>query len=347
MPTIPIRAGFLPWPMLLLLLALATTPLWLARVGLYQYLALEVMVWMLFALGYNLMLGTTGLPSFGHGAFFGVGAYAFGLLQQRVLAHLWFDLVGAVLVTAVLAAIVGACVAHKRGIYFALLTIAFGQVFWFVAVKWHGVTGGEDGLQNIVRPIAPFGFFDVDLRSNVALFYFCLALFAVAVLVLWRLVHSPFGRVLAAIRQNELRAAFIGYDVWRYKWLSFTIASAFAGLAGAMFAMAQQSAYPNVMSLHASGFVVMMVLIGGGLVSFWGPAIGALFFILARDVLGAATETWLLWYGLLFVVMVLWKPEGIAGIWQEARRRRAAALPRSVAVRPASLPPEGALHGPL
>ena len=347
MPTVPIRAGLLPWPMLLLLLALATTPVWLARVGLYQYLALEVMVWMLFALGYNLMLGTTGLPSFGHGAFFGVGAYAFGLLQQRVLAHLWFDLVGAVLVTAVLGAIVGACVAHKRGIYFALLTIAFGQVFWFVAVKWHSATGGEDGLQNIVRPIAPFGFFDVDLRSNVALFYFCLALFAVAVLVLWRLVHSPFGRVLAAIRQNELRAAFIGYDVWRYKWLSFTIASAFAGLAGAMFAMAQQSAYPNVMSLHSSGFVVMMVLIGGGLVSFWGPAIGALFFILARDVLGAATETWLLWYGLLFVVMVLWKPEGIAGIWQDARRRRASAAPRTGAVRASSPPPEGALHGPL
>jgi branched-chain amino acid transport system permease protein len=347
MPIAPSRAGFLPRPMLLLLLALASTPLWLAYVGLYQYLALEVMVWMLFALGYNLMLGTTGLPSFGQGAFFGVGAYAFGLLQQRVLAHLWFDLFGAILVTAVLAAIVGACVAHKRGIYFALLTIAFGQVFWFVAVKWHSVTGGEDGLQNIVRPVVPLGFASVDLRSNLALFYFCLALFAIALVVLWRIVHSPFGRVLAAIRQNELRAAFIGYDVWRYKWLSFTISSAFAGLAGAMFAMAQQSAYPNVMSLHSSGFVVMMVLIGGGLVSFWGPAIGALFFILARDVLGAATETWLLWYGLLFVVMVMWKPEGIAGLWQDARRKREASA-RGPGTEPrAAIGCEGALDGPL
>jgi branched-chain amino acid transport system permease protein len=322
MPTAPARAGFLPLPMLVLLLVLATTPLWLGRVGLYQYLALEVMIWMLFALGYNLMLGTTGLPSFGHGAFFGAGAYAFGLLQQRVSPNLWLDLGGAVLVTIVLAAIVGACVAHKRGIYFALLTIAFGQVFWFVAVKWHSVTGGEDGLQNIARPVASFGFAEVSLRPNQSLFYFCLGIFAVALVVLWRLVHSPFGRVLAAIRQNEVRAAFVGYHVWLYKWLSFTIASGFAGLAGAMFAMAQQSAYPNVMSLHSSGFVVMMVLIGGGLVSFWGPAIGAVFFILARDVLGAATETWLLWYGLLFVVMVLWKPEGIAGIWQGAMQAR-------------------------
>ncbi len=355
MSTAPPRAGFLPLPMLLLFLLMATTPLWLARVGLYQYLALEVMVWMLFALGYNLMLGTTGLPSFGHGAFFGAGAYAFGLLQQRVLANLWFDLAGAIPIAAVLAALVGACVAHKRGIYFALLTIAFGQVFWFVSVKWHSVTGGEDGLQNIARPLLPLGVATVDLRGNLALFYFCLALFALALVVLWRLVHSPFGRVLSAIRQNEVRAAFVGYPVWLYKWLSFTIASAFAGLAGAMFALAQQSAYPNVMSLHSSGFVVMMVLIGGGLVSFWGPAIGALFFILARDVLGAATETWLLWYGLLFVVMVLWQPEGIAGIWQAWRR---AAATRSVTAAratsaPAPLPgtsrplAEGALHGPL
>jgi branched-chain amino acid transport system permease protein len=359
MPIASPRAGFLPLPMLLLLLLLATTPFWLARLGLYQYLALEVMVWMLFALGYNLMLGTTGLPSFGHGAFFGAGAYAFGLLQQRVLANLWFDLFGAILVAAALGAIVGACIAHKRGIYFALLTIAFGQVVWFVAVKWHSVTGGEDGLQNIARPLLPLGFATLNLRSNEALFYFCLALFAIAVIVLWRLVHSPFGRVLAAIRQNEVRAAFVGYDVWRYKWLAITISSAFAGLAGAMFALAQQSAYPNVMSLHASGFVVMMVLIGGGLVSFWGPAIGALFFILARDVLGAATETWLLWYGLLFVVMVLWQPEGIAGLWQAAQRRRAVArrdadaaaaagrAPGVVPVHGVSAIGQEALHGPL
>src|SRR4030095_5651090 len=136
----PPRARLLPLPMLVVLVLLATTPLWLARVGLYPYLALEVMIWMLFALGYNLMLGTTGLPSFGHGAFFGVGAYAFGLLQQRVLANLWFDLAGAVLVTTALGALVAACIAHKRGIYFARLTTAFGQVFWFVSVQWDSVT---------------------------------------------------------------------------------------------------------------------------------------------------------------------------------------------------------------
>jgi branched-chain amino acid transport system permease protein len=332
----------MPPPMAILLIVLLTTPLWLAKVGLYQYLALEIMIWMLFALGYNLMLGYTGLPSFGHGAYFGIGAYAFGLLQQRVWANLWFDLAGAVLVTAAFAALVALFISHRRGIYYALLTIAFGQVFWFVSMKWHTVTGGEDGLLNIVRPMLPLGFAEFSLKSNDALFYFCFAVFALVVVALWRLVHSPFGRILTAIKQNEVRAAFVGHNVWLYKWLSFTIASSVAGLAGAMFAMAQHSAYPNVMSLHNSGFVVMMVLIGGGLVSFWGPVIGALFFILARDLLGAATDTWLLWYGLLFVAMVLWKPEGIAGAWQAWRSRHHAAPGPA-----APTPTKEVAHGPV
>lgn len=325
----PGRAPLFPLPMLITLAIFLSTPLWLARVGLYQYLALEIMLWVMFAMGYNLLLGFTGLPSFGHGAFFGAGAYAFGLLQLKVWPNLWFDLTGAVLVTSLLGGAVALFISHRRGIYYALLTIAFGQVFWFVANKWHTVTGGEDGLLNIKRLPADFGFTSFSLASNNALFFFCLAVLALVLFALWRLIHSPLGRVFSAIKQNETRAAFVGYNVWLYKWLAFTISTAVAGLAGALFAMAQQSAYPNVMSLHTSGFVVMMVLIGGGLVSFWGPLIGATFFILARDLLGAYTETWLLWYGLVFMVMVLFKPEGIAGAWQSWRlsRRKAGALP--------------------
>jgi branched-chain amino acid transport system permease protein len=327
MQTAPGRAGLFPIPLLVTLAVLVSTPLWLSRVGLYQYLALEIMIWMLFALGYNLLLGTTGLPSFGHGAYFGIGAYAFGLLQHKLWANLWFDLAGAVLAAALLGALVALFISHRRGIYYALLTIAFGQVFWFISIKWHGVTGGEDGLLSIKRLPVELGFASISLQSNEALFYFCVALFGVAVVALWRLVHSPLGRVFSAIRQNETRASFVGYNVWLYKWLAFTLSAGIAGLAGAMFAMAQQSAYPNVMSLHNSGFVVMMVLIGGGLVSFWGPLIGAAFFILTRDLLGAYTETWLLWYGLVFMALVLYKPEGVAGIWQawRARKRRAPA----------------------
>ena len=317
------RAGspLVPWPLVATTIILATTPLWLSRIGLYQYLALEIAIFMIYAMGYNLLLGNSGLPSFGHGAFFGVGAYAFGLLELHAVANLWLDLAGGVLAAALAGALVGAFISHRRGIYYALLTIAFGQVFWFVAVKWHSVTGGEDGLLNLKRLPAKLGFVTIDTKSNEALFYVALVALVLVILVCWRLVHSPFGRVLRCIKQNELRARFLGYRVWFYKWLVFVISAAIAGLAGALFAMAQQSAYPNVMSLHQSGFVVMMVLIGGGLVSFWGPLVGAAFFILARDLLGAYTETWLFWYGLLFMAVVLWKPEGLAGLGRDLARK--------------------------
>ncbi len=311
-------------PMLLTLALLASSPWWVSRVGLYPYLALEVAIWMMFALGHNLLLGQGGLPSFGHGAYFGLGAYALGLLQQRAGAGVVLGLLGALVVAALAGALVGAFISHRRGIYYALLTIAFGQVAWFIAIKWHSVTGGEDGLLNIKRPPLEIGPWRIALASNEALLGLTLVLFALVLVALWRLVHSPFGRVLRAIRQNEMRAAFIGHPVWAVKWLAFVISAAVAGLAGGLFALAQQSAYPNVMSLHNSGFVVMMVLIGGGLVSFWGPVIGALLFILARDLLGAYTEAWLLWFGLLFIAMVLFRPEGVAGAWQAWRARRAA-----------------------
>jgi branched-chain amino acid transport system permease protein len=303
----------------------ATSPLWLGAVGLYQYLALEVLIWSLYALGFNLLLGYGGLPSFGHGAFFGVGAYAAGLMLKQPETGLAAGLGAALLAAAAAGAVVALFISHRRGIYYALMTIAFGQLAWFVAIKWHSVTGGEDGLLNIPRPTLDLGFTQVTLESHAALFYVALALFALIAWALWRLIDTPFGRVLGAVKQNELRAAYCGHNVWLVKFTVFVMSTAIAGMAGGLFALAQQSAYPNVMSLHNSGYVVMMVLIGGGLVSFWGPVIGAAFFIVARDVLGAYTEAWLLWYGLLFMAVVMFRPEGIAGIWQQWRARHRSA----------------------
>ncbi|MGZ9076080.1 MAG: branched-chain amino acid ABC transporter permease [Burkholderiaceae bacterium] len=313
----------------LVLLLFATSPLWLGAVGLYQYLALEVLIWSLYALGYNLLLGYGGLPSFGHGAFFGVGAYATGLALKHADVGLIGGMAAAIFGAALFGALVAAFISHRRGIYYALMTIAFGQLAWFVSIKWHSVTGGEDGLLNIPRPPLDLGFLQVSLTSHAALFYFALALFAVIAWVLWYLIDTPFGRVLGAVKQNEMRAAYCGHNVWLVKFTVFVMSCAIAGLAGGLFALAQQSAYPNVMSLNNSGYVVMMVLIGGGLVSFWGPVIGAVFFIVARDLLGAYTETWLLWYGLLFMAVVLFKPEGIAGMIRQLRdqlRRRDVSL---------------------
>lgn len=303
-------------PMLVTLALLLSFPLWAETVGLYPYLGIEVVIWMIYALGFNLLLGYTGLPSFGHGAFFGVGAYAYGLCAQGLTSNPLVALLGAGLAGGAAAALVGALIAHRRGIYYALMTIACGQVFWFVSMKWHGLTGGEDGLLNIHRAHVNLGPLSLGLQSNIALFYFVVVVLAVCMAFLWRLVHSPFGKALQAIRMNETRARFVGYNVWLTKWAVFALSGVFAGVAGGLLAISQESAYPNVMSVHASGFVVMATLIGGGTVSFWGPVIGALVFIVARDLLGALTETWLLWYGLLFMGVVLFKPEGIAGAWQ-------------------------------
>jgi branched-chain amino acid transport system permease protein len=299
----------------------ASLPLWIEGVGLYSYLALEILIWCLYALGFNLLLGYTGLPSFGHGAFFGIGAYAMGLTQFYLVENLWAGLAMAILAGLAAGGAVALFISHRRGIYFALMTIAFGEVFFFIASKWTSVTGGEDGLLNIARLPLSLGPLHWELQENYHLYYFALAVFVVAVLLMWRLVHSPFGKVLQAIRQNENRTRFLGYPVWLYKWASFTLSAGVAGLAGGLFAMAQESAYVQVMNLQWNGIIVLMTLIGGGMVSFWGPVVGAIVFFLARDLLGALTQTWLLWYGLMFMAIIMFKPEGLAGLYQDLLRR--------------------------
>ena len=310
--------------MIAIWLVLATVPLWIERVGLYQYLGVEILIFATYAMAYNLVLGHSGLPSFGHGAFFGLGAYGFGLAQLNLVADLWFCLGAAVVVASAGGAIVAAFISHRRGIYYSLLTIAFGQVFWFIAIKSHAITGGEDGLLKIARLPIRLGVATIDLTGNVSLFYFVLAVFVAVTLLLWRLVHSPFGRILKAIKQNETRARFVGYEVWRYKAAVLVLSAGLSGLAGGLFAMAQASAFPDVMSLHYSGYIVMMTLVGGGLVTFWGPVLVALVFLLARDVIGAFTTGWMLWFGLLFVALVMYKPEGLGGLFLRRVRTKPA-----------------------
>jgi branched-chain amino acid transport system permease protein len=323
-PTLQTRVRTFTLPMLITWALLASLPLWVEKVGLYQYLGVEILIWAIYALAFNLVLGHAGLPSFGHGAFFGIGAYAFGLAQFSIAPNLWICMVSALIAAAFAGAVVALFISHRRGIYFSLMTIAFGQVFWFIAMKAHAVTGGEDGLLKIARLPIDIGFAALPTESNLALYYAVFAVFVIVSLGLWRLVHSPFGRVVKAIKQNEERARFIGYDVWRTKFAVIVISAGLSGLAGGLFAMAQRSAFPDVMSLHYSGYIVMMTLIGGGLVSYWGPVIGVVVFLLARDLIGAWTTSWMLWFGLLFVALVMFRPDGIAGLFDSLRRKPAA-----------------------
>jgi branched-chain amino acid transport system permease protein len=313
--------GWVTPSMLVAFVVLGTLPYWIESVGLYSYLGVEILIWCIYALGFNLLLGYGGLPSFGHGAFFGIGAYAMGLTQFHLSANLWLALLLATLAGGAAGALVGLFISHRRGIYYALMTIAFGQLFYFVASKWTSVTRGEDGLLNIKRLPVVLGTTPLELTGNAAMTHFVFVCFAVVTVLLWRLAHSPFGKVLGAIKQNESRMEFLGYHVFVYKWTAFTLSCAVAGFAGGLFAMAQGGAFIQVMSLQWSGVVVLMVLIGGGMVSFWGPVLGTALFFVARDVLGAVTETWLLWYGVMFMMVVMFKPEGLAGMWQAAVAR--------------------------
>jgi branched-chain amino acid transport system permease protein len=292
-------------------------PAVLPRLG-YTYLGAEIMIWGIFALGYNLLLGYTGLPAFGHGAFFGVGGYLLGMSQKWWTGGLFLPLTVAAAGTALCGGVVGLFVAKRRGIYFALLTIAFGVMFWFMVFVFDGWTGGEDGLTGINR----LSLFGRNLRDNVPFYYFVYAFFVAATVALWRIVSSPFGQVIRAIKQSETRARAIGYDTARYKWAVFTLTCGFAGLAGGLYALARFGAFAEPMSLQQSGNVVLMCLIGGGFASFYGPVLGVVIFLVLRDVLSTLTDHWMLFYGVLFMGVILFMPEGILGIVRRTRQPR-------------------------
>jgi branched-chain amino acid transport system permease protein len=288
-------------------------PIFIMRVG-GMSLAIEVMIWAIFAVGYNILLGYTGLPSFGHGLFFGTGAYLCGLIQHHLIPGTWISILGSMLGCSIIAGILGFFLARKRGIYFALLTIAFTQLFFFIAFQWDSVTGGENGLMGIERyPLSIFGLFRIPIDGVLSYYYFVYAILVASIVVLWKIVHSPLGSVLYAIKQNEVRAKYLGYNTWMYKWVSLIISGLFAGLAGALYAMLQHGAFANPIHWTRSGDVVMMVLVGGGLTNFFGPVLGAAIFIALRDIVSTLTEHWYLFYGLLIVFIILFLPEGILG----------------------------------
>ena len=310
-----VLARWIPPPMLAMFALFLVLPAVLPRFG-YTYLGTEVMIWAIFALGYNLLLGYTGLPAFGHGAFFGIGGYLLGMTQKWVTGGLVLPLAAAAAGTLLLGAVVALFVARRRGIYFSLLTIAFGVMFWFMVFVFDAWTGGEDGLTGINR-LAVLGY---ALRDNVPFYYFVYAWFVGATVVLWRIVNSPFGQVIRAIRQSETRARAVGYDTARYKWAVFTLSCGFAGLAGGLYALARFGAFAEPMSLSQSGNVVLMCLIGGGFASFYGPVLGVVVFLVLRDVLSTLTDHWMLAYGVLFMAVILFMPEGILGVVRRLRQ---------------------------
>ncbi|HYL33102.1 MAG TPA: branched-chain amino acid ABC transporter permease [Stellaceae bacterium] len=295
-------------------LLLLTMPFWIDWIGGYTQLGTRVVILALAAMALNFLLGYTGVLSFGHAAYFGLGSYGLGLTIKYLVPNTLVGMAVGIAAAIVAAAIIGVLIVRLRGIYFAMVTIAFGQVFYFVAYRWNNVTGGDDGLSGWHRLPIDLGFTQIDILNNdLAFYYVALFCFAASIGIMALLLRSPFGRTLLAIRENERRARFLGIPVDRHIWLSWLISCTFTGLAGTLYAMLNNFADPHDLHWQQSGdFVIMAVL--GGMRSFWGPLIGAAIFIVLEDYISSRTENWESFIGLFFVLVVLFFPRGVLGM---------------------------------
>jgi len=294
-------------------IVLLSMPLWMGALGGYTELASRVVVLGLAAMALNFLLGFTGVLSFGHAAYFGLGAYGVGMTIKYLQPSTPLGILVGVVTGTLAAAVIGALIAKRRGVYFAMVTIAFGQVFYFIAFRWNSVTGGDDGLNNWRRQAIDFGIAKLDITNDVTFYYFALIVFALSAAAMGLLIKSPFGRTLIAIRENERRARFLGIPVEQHIWLSFVISCFFVSLAGTLFALLSNFTDPRALRWDQSGnFVIMAVL--GGMRSFWGPLIGAAIFVVLQDYVSSHTENWMSFIGLFFMAVVLFFPRGILGI---------------------------------
>lgn len=298
----------------LLWLLLLTVPLWVVAAGGYIDLASRVLVIGLAALATNLLVGHSGVMAFGHAAYFGISAYATGLIMKHLVPSTPVGLLAGIVVGTAGGAVIGYLLARLRGIYFALATIAFGQVFFFIAFRWNAVTGGDNGLTFQRLPI-DFGIGQLNLTSSTVYYYFVLALFALCALLMAVILRSPFGHTLLAMRENERRARFLGIPVNRHLWIAYTVSCLFVSVAGALYGLLNNFVNPHDLHWTQSGDFVLMAVIGG-MRSFWGPLIGAAIFVVAQDSLSSITDNWMFYIGLIFVLVVLFLPRGIAGLLQ-------------------------------
>ena len=294
----------------------------LTLTGYNLVLATRICTFAIFAMSLDLLVGYLGLSSLGHAAFFGIAAYAVGFLSKSVTTNLAVILVASVVTSALLAAVFGALALRSKGVYFMMLTLALAQVAWGIALKWRSVTGGEDGLPGIPRPwIGAF-----QLGDPGSFYLFALALLAVCATLMILLVNSPFGLALQGIRESPTRMRALGYDIWLHQFITFVIAGAFAGVAGAIFAMDNGITSPSAMGIVTGAEALLMVLLGGA-GTVIGPILGAIVIVLLEFVVSAHTDRWQTVLGLIYISVVILAPRGIyppirdALRWVVTRRR--------------------------
>lgn len=292
-------------PILLLLAAVVLLPM-VVRPA----IATEIWIFAIFGLGLNLLLGYTGLLSFGQSTFFGSAAYVAGFLLKQYGINAFLALGIGVGVGAASAALVGYLCVQRSGLYFIMLTFALNQLFYFIAYQWTSVTGGEDGMPGIPRPALA----GIDFTHPLVYYSFVSVLFLASLWIMKRIVESPLGKILQAIRENSVRAEAVGYDVPRFKLLAFVIGGAFSGLAGVLYAMLF-----GIVPLEAIGFVfsgnVLFATLIGGSGSLYGPVIGSFVFIWLSESVSTLWARWPLLLGVAFVIVVLFLRGGVVEAW--------------------------------
>ena len=281
----------------------------------YKTLPTEIVIYALGAVSFNILLGYTGLLSFGQAAFFGAGAYLTGIFLIHFGWHPVLTLALSGVIGALFAAVIGYLSIQQVGIYFVMLTLAFNMLAFFLAYQWKSITGGDDGLLNVPRPdfsILPG--IKIPIQGNFQIFLFVWVIFLLSFIVIRRIIHSPFGRILLAIRENPNRARAVGYNVIHYELIAFTISGFFTGLAGGLYTLFMKMVPITAIELVTSTDFIIMALLGGT-GSLYGPVIGAIVVKIASEILSVLWARWLFILGVIFVAFVLFMRGGIWGLF--------------------------------
>lgn len=279
----------------------------------YLTVLCEALVMSMLALSFNLLFGYMGQLSFGQAAFYGLGGYTVAMLMMKAHVNFWLSIVAGVLAAGIIGLIVGFFCVRLRGIYFAVLTLAFGQLIFFIVFKWHRFTGGDDGIQGIFPP--------EFLKSPAAYYYFILIVFLLSAFVLWKIIHSPFGQTIVSMRENSERTEFLGINIAKYQLITFVIAAAFAGLAGAIWVPFYRSVAPSYLTWIKSGEPVMAAILGGPSL-FYGPILGMFIMTFFHSWVLGFTVYWPVVMGTLILIIIFFLPGGILGFIQEKVNQR-------------------------
>ncbi len=276
----------------------------------YTMVLTLVFIFAIFAMSLEILLGHTGLPSLGHSSFFGSSAYMVGILNAKVFdgGNFGIELAAGLAFAAIVSAVFGLLALRCRADYFLMVTLALSMTLWGIAIKWHALTGGDEGLVGISRP--SLGPIPLDISAINDFYYFVLFFFCIAAIVIYFITKSPLGHILLGIRENETRMTVLGYNTWLYKYISFILAGTFAGLAGILYVYYDIFVSPSTLHLHTSAEVLMMVILGGE-GTLVGPVVGAFIITFLKYIASGLTEHWLLILGIIYVLVIVFTPHGI------------------------------------